>query len=201
MSHSRKDASVIQVFNEVFAKTGVKPIWMEYENWSQREDESNWSWISRHICMPNTVGVFVLLTRNVIDTNDSKRTLPTQNWVAYEIGIAAAASKPVVIFKEEDVDFPAPYLTNYLPYSVTKVLTSDEKEWWGPDYAKIFKDGYMRTTRSIIEDLKTGRECPAPIYRCDNCLLSFHYHGTSSSFKCPCCSAEISARSKQKILG
>ena len=194
MSHSQKDAIVIQVFNEIFAKTGVKPVWMEYDKWSQGEDEPNWSWISRHIDMSDTVGVFVLLTRNVIDTNDSKRTLATQNWVAYEIGIAATASKPVFVFKEEDVDFPVPYLTNYMPYSVTEVLTSDEKEWLSPENAKNAKDRYMRTMRSMIEDLKTGRECPAPKYRCDKCLLSFHYHGTSHSFKCPCCSAEMRAR-------
>jgi hypothetical protein len=195
MSHSRKDATIIEVFNEVFAKTGVKPIWMEYEKWSQRVDEPNWSWISRHIRMPDTVGVFVLLTRNVTDTNNPKRTLATQNWVAYEVGVASTSkpAKPVYVFKEEDVDFPVPYLTNFMPYSVTKVLTSDEKEWLSPEYAEIVKDGYMRATRFMIEDLKTGRKSPAPEYRCDSCLLSFHYHGTSSSFKCPCCSAEIRA--------
>jgi len=196
MSHSQKDAIVKQVFNEVFAKTGVKPIWMEYEKWSQREVEPNWRWISRYIRMLDTVGVFVLLTRNVINISDPKRTLATQNWVAYEVGVASAGkpTKPVYVFRDEDVDFPVPYLTNYMPYSVTEVLTSDEKEWLSPEYAKIVKDGYMRKVRSMIEDLKTGRECPAPKYRCDKCLLSFHYHGTSRSFKCPCCSAEISAR-------
>lgn len=194
MSHSQKDAIVKQVFDEVFAKTGVKPIWMEYEKWSQREDEPNWRWISRYISMPNTLSVFVLLTSNVIDISDPKRALATQNWVAYEIGIAAKLSKPVFVFMEGDVDFPVPYLTNYMPYSVTEVLTSDKREWLSPEYGEDVKDAYMRTMRSMIQDLKAGRECPAPKYRCDNCLLSFHYHGTSSSFKCPCCSAEISAR-------
>ena len=195
LSHSRKDAVVKQVFNEVFAKTEVKPIWMEYEKWSQRKGEPNWSWISRHIRMPNTIAVFVLLTRNVIDINDPRRTLATQNWVCYEIGIASTASKPVVIFKEEDVVFPVPYLTSYMPYSVTKVLTTDKKEWLSCEYAKIVKSGYIRTIRSMIGDLKIGQEIKAPKYRCDSCLTSFHYHGTSHSFKCPCCSEEISTLS------
>lgn len=192
MSHSRKDTIVKKVFSEVFAKTGVKPIWMEYEKWSQRKNEPNWIWISRHIRMPNTIAVFVLLTRNVIDINTPKRTLATQNWVSYEIGVASTASKPVFIFKEEDVDFPVPYLTNYMPYSVTKVLTTDEKEWWSSEYAKIVKSGYIGTIRFMIKDLKIEQESKAPKHRCDSCLTSFHYHGTSHSFKCPCCSKEIS---------
>ncbi len=195
MSHSRKDTSVKQVFNEVFAKTDVKPIWMEYEKWSQRKDEPNWSWISRYIRMPNTIAVFMLLTRNVIDIDDPKRTLATQNWVSYELGVASTASKPVFVFKEEDVDFPVPYLTNYLPYSVTKVLKTDEKEWWSSESAKIVKSGYVRTMHFIIKDLKIGQKFKAPKYRCGSCLTSFHYHGTSCSFKCPCCSKEISTLS------
>jgi hypothetical protein len=194
MSHSRKDADVIQCFSQIFVKTGVKPVWMEYEKWSQKEDEPNWTWISRHICKSNTIGVFVLLTRNVIDNNNTKRTLATQNWIAYEIGIASASSKPVFVFKEEDVDFPVPYLTNYMPYSVTNILTSDEKEWQNHCYAKTVKDSYAKTMRYMIKDLKDGHECPTPKCQCNRCLISFHYHGTDSHFKCPCCSAEISAR-------
>lgn len=196
MSHSQKDALVKQVFDDIFAKTDVKPIWMEYERWSQRKDEPNWRWVSRHISMPETIAVFVLLTRNVINVDYPERTLATQNWVSYEIGVASATSKPVFVFKEEDVDFPVPYLTNYMPYSITKTLTTGEKEWYDPRIAKIVKTAYKRVMHSIINDLKREKKASkAPKCQCGYCLASFHYHGTSASFKCPCCSKEISTLS------
>jgi len=58
---------------------------------------------------------FLILTRNLTKTEY------TQNWVAFEVGVASTIDPtiPVIVFTEENVDFPVPYLTHYFdaPFS------------------------------------------------------------------------------------
>jgi len=54
ISHSRKDHELMEVFRSFFNGTDVKPIFMEYESWS-RKNEANWQWILRHIKTSNAV--------------------------------------------------------------------------------------------------------------------------------------------------
>jgi hypothetical protein len=114
ISNSSRDKKETQFFRNLFDDTNVKPVFMEYEKWS-RNYNPNWFWIKKEI--QKSEALLVVLTKNL-----TKRKY-TQNWVAFEIGVAASRKPPLLIFvfKEEKVDFPVPYLTWYFEEPVTRV--------------------------------------------------------------------------------
>lgn len=93
-------------------------------------------------------GIFLVLTENII------KNKYTQNWVAFEIGVASncSSSLPVFVFREENIDFPVPYLTWYFDEPVTSLnyLKPD-------DFSEMFLDflvlniKYMVLYKSIFE--------------------------------------------------
>lgn len=182
ISHSGKDPKLIKVYRSYFDRTGVKPIFMEYEKWSQSKDEANWELINRYI--KSSEAVFAILSRNVVDHPQ------TQNWVAYEIGVASACEppKPVWVFREEQIKFPVPYLNHYMPYSMD---LNKNYEWWSKEYELIFKKHYSTVMKSIIEESRNYTKTTK--VQCSNCKIIFCYHGTDYEFDCPCCSKSINA--------
>jgi hypothetical protein len=106
ISHSAKDRKAVDYFVEKFTDTGVKPVLMEYEKWSI-EGKPNWKWIKDEI--QKSQKLFLILTKNIVKNEY------TQNWVAFEVGVASTSnpSIPVFVFREEEIDFPVPYLTHY----------------------------------------------------------------------------------------
>ena len=103
ISHSSRDRKKTSFLRNLFDVTNVKPVLMEFEKRS-RNNNPNWSWIKEEI--QKSKALVVVLTKNI-----TKRSF-TQNWVAFEIGVAATCRPPLPIFVfREDVDFPVPYLT------------------------------------------------------------------------------------------
>ena len=112
ISHSADDLAINQFFRDAFDDTYVKPVMMENEKWSRKE-EPNWKWIRKEI--KKSTALFVILTKSVVSK------VQTQNWIAFEIGVAATAipQKPVYVFREEEVNFPVPYLNHYFPTRIS----------------------------------------------------------------------------------
>jgi hypothetical protein len=94
---------------------------MEYEKWS-RNGNPNWRWIKDEI--QKSRALFLILAKNIVKKEY------TQNWVAFEIGVASTCNPPipVFVFKEENIDFPVPYLNHYFdqPLSNTTRLFSKD---------------------------------------------------------------------------
>ena len=113
ISNSAKDSQTVEYFVHKFNDTGVKPVRMEYEQWS-RNCKPNWMWIKDEIQKSKVL--FLLLTKNIIKKEY------TQNRVAFEIGIASMCAPliPVFVFREENIDFPVPYLNHYFDQSFSK---------------------------------------------------------------------------------
>jgi hypothetical protein len=94
---------------------------MEYEKWS-RNKKSNGLWIIEEI--QKSKAIFIIITKNTIKIEH------TQNWVSFEIGVAATCDPkiPIIVFKEQDIDFPIPYLTHYFNESLSNQDLSNQKK-------------------------------------------------------------------------
>ena len=63
ISHSADDLAINQFFRDAFDDTYVKPVMMENEKWSRKE-EPNWKWIRKEI--KKSTALFVILTKSVV---------------------------------------------------------------------------------------------------------------------------------------
>ncbi len=179
ISHSGKDREIVNAIIKSFEGTGVRPLLMEdVQDEVLRDGEANWQWIRKQIW--NSEALFVILSKGLTAREH------TQNWVAFEIGVAAGCEppKPVFVIIGENVVFPVPYLNHYFPYSVTNkppgFRESSEILWKGN------VDGLMKT---YIQDPYLAPKTKQ--INCRQCRTDFYMHGADSDFKCPCCNAMI----------
>jgi hypothetical protein len=185
ISHSGKDQDVKNEIANVFADTGTKQVFMEYERYS-RDGKPNWKWIRDEI--RKSKAVFVILTRNINSTPQ------TRNWVSFEIGVAATCDPPipVYVFREEDVNFPVPYLSVYFPLRVFKPPHTTRISASKPANASIiaFRKALQRLVKILIlSDL--SELSSAALAECEECKNSFSYFGNMPDFPCPCCTNKI----------
>jgi len=99
----------------------------------------------------------------------------TQNWIAYEIGLACALRKDVwVLCDGVTINFPVPYLNNYCPGMID-----------------VAGSGFEVAMLSLYQE---GRSFPLNTWgrgiRCRNCGAEFNLHMTvpkGMSIVCPTC--------------
>lgn len=115
ISHSKHDPNV-DFFHRVFSGLKTDAIWMEYEN----IDPPPWKTIRENVNKSDAV--FVLLSSPLL------YQIHTNNWVSFEVGLAANCRKilsplglDVYVFEPryQLVDFPVPYCTHYMLYEQT----------------------------------------------------------------------------------
>lgn len=106
LSHSQRDAEIIQIFSNAFNDTKVVPILMEYEKFTNPP----WKEIKNRI--QNSSALFVLLGPNI------QYSEYTKHWIIYEIGIADSFNKQIWIFEDvrNEVFFPIPHVNHYVLY-------------------------------------------------------------------------------------
>lgn len=179
ISHSGKDREIVDAIIKSFDGTGVRPLLMEdVQEDVLRDGEANWQWIRKQI--KESEALFVILSKGLIAREH------TQNWVAFEIGVAAGCEppKPVFVIMGENVTFPVPYLNHYFPYSITNKP---------PGFQQVseilWKGNVDRLMKTFIQN--PSLEPAAPLTCCHQCRTEFYMHGADSGFKCPCCSAPI----------
>jgi hypothetical protein len=175
ISHSGKDRDILDEILQSFSGTGVEPVLMEER---LHNGEPNWLWIKREI--QKSDALFVILSRGLVAQEH------TQNWVAFEIGVAAGCEppKPVFVITGESVRFPVPYLDHYFPYSMTvktpRFAGVPDSEWKGAI------DGVMK------QYIRNPRHSPEmDRVSCRGCRVSFYAHGSEREFNCPCCAQKM----------
>ena len=101
VSHSQYDKDIRASFDAIFARTGVKSVCMEFE----QIYPPAWQEIKNAITASETV--FLLLGPKI------RKSIYTQNWIAFEVGLSCAFGKRVWVFEQMDskIDFPIPYVT------------------------------------------------------------------------------------------
>jgi hypothetical protein len=183
ISHSSRDRNQMQFFQDLFDDTNVKPIFMEFEKWS-RNYNPNWLWIRKEI--RKSKALFVVLTKNITERKH------TQNWVSFEIGVAAGCKPPlpIFVFREEDVDFPVPCLTWFFDEPVTRVDHLEPQE-----FSEVLLDFLILLFRyQVLAHVFASVLDPSPpnqgnefFMKCNNCYLQFNYFGMNNKIHCPCC--------------
>jgi hypothetical protein len=171
ISHSGKDREIVDAIIRSFNDTGVKPILVEDMEWSSNP-EPNWLWIKNQII--KSQALFVILSKGLVAQEY------TQNWVAFEIGVAAGCDppKPVCVMTGEQVKFPVPYLNHFFPYSITGAgIRSKRQALW-----KGGSDNMIKLC--ILQPNYTPEE---GLVRCGYCRTEFYMHGIEQEFECPCC--------------
>ena len=99
VSHSKRDVTIRQFFDSIFADTKVAAVRMEFE-----ELHSTPSVDIRNRIMQSDA-LFVLLGQNLTFSQY------TENWVGFEVGIATALNKPIWVMERfgDKVQFPFHY--------------------------------------------------------------------------------------------
>jgi len=179
VSHSQYDKDIRASFDTVFARTGVKSVCMEFEQISQLPA---WQPIKNEIKASETV--FLLLGPNI------RSSIHTQNWVAFEVGLACAYGKDVWVFEQDNshIEFPIPYLTDYMIYNL-----EDPNHF---DYVRSIIEGYANPTYvlPLNVDSRTKRNIPKGILvtcQHQNCGSHYSLHTDVKSFSCPSCRQQI----------
>lgn len=182
VSHSQYDRDIRMRFSEIFAIAGVMCKYMEFE----KIYPPAWTEIKEQIKISEAV--FLLLGPNI------RRTSFTENWVAFEVGLSCAFGKDVWVFEPMDshIDFPIPYLTDYMLYNL------EIQDHF--DYIRSITEGYKRPLTILpLGDARTKRNIPKGIItNCthENCLSKFQLHTDVPNLYCPICRQFINRSEK-----
>lgn len=208
ISHSRKDEKLLEDTKEIFKETKVVPV--IYDN---RKGE-HWKNIREDI--RNSDAMFLLLGR---DTNpDNRERAHTQNWIAFEGGIACGCEpkKRLVVFhpaydqnnpnKYDENEYVIPYLTDYIYYDSNNSWSYDialdiirffdpystrlirEKLLKLPDVTSIEHNNYITIYWDSKED---GIATYSGKIECPNCHLKFNLVSCNNAILCPACKEQI----------
>ena len=123
--------------------------------------------ISNSIGAQNTKGLIVLLGENIHSSPGSP--VHTQNWVNFEVGVAAGYKKPVLVFEEygHDINFSIPYVSDYCRYNI------DDKS--------VGPIGDLLAQRIL------QRRRPRRLIRCAGCDATYFYWNSDVIERCPVC--------------
>ena len=122
LSHTQRDVDVSYIFCDACELAGVKPFMAEFEPlglpaWKTIRDE-----------IRKSRALFFVIGKELVGAQDSSDPSwhHTQSWIAYEIGVACEREKDVwVICDDTKMNFPVPYLNNYLPITLENKQSFD----------------------------------------------------------------------------
>jgi hypothetical protein len=117
LSHSRKDLKIVNSIFKICERTKVKPLIAEFEDIERGKIGAE-----EIRAMISHSDMFLLfLSENVFDGKDIAKTVYTQNWVNFELGVAyaqkATFKQLICVFEPfSQLHFPIPYLDYYILY-------------------------------------------------------------------------------------
>jgi hypothetical protein len=180
ISHSKHDKEYCDSFDLACARAGLQSFRSEFEN----IETPPWKTIKREINQSSALFLligkkFTEIQRSLtINTPEYMSWVFTQNWIAYEIGVAAQKGIEVwVLCENPDIYFPVPYLTN-LYFWEGNLANPNQRE------LVIFLKVYSKNNL-IIFDKKTKYTCSNP-----NCKATYNIIQSLAKgikLKCPSC--------------
>jgi len=148
VSHTQRDEEFCDIFDRACARVGIRAFRSEFE----KIDLPAWSTIRDAI--RKSKALFLLVGKEL----SRAQALPnfswsyTQNWIAYEIGVACERNIDVwVVCDNVEINFPVPYLNNYLPRSLR-----DRNIF---NYFIQILDFYAKGANTTFPDSKSVIEC------------------------------------------
>jgi len=183
VSHTQKDEDFCNKFDIVCARVGVKAFRSELENIFAPPYKTIKN------AMNNSIALFFLVGKQLAE-NQKMGGIEweyTQNWIAYEIGLACQLGIDVwAICDDVVLNFPMPYINNYSTISLHR-----EDAFY-----------YMKT---VLLEYVQGRTFPFPYVTSDgvslgwicgfpDCKMEFNYHVRylkGTTIVCPHCLREF----------
>jgi len=179
VSHTQRDVEFCDIFDRACARVGIRAFRSEFEKIKLP------AWETIRDAIRKSRALFLLIGKELVRA----QALPdplwpyTQNWIAYEIGIACQREIDVwVICDDVTINFPVPYLNNYLPVSLRHTEVFDS-------FLEVLKI-YARGLGIAFPDPQYAIECP---YTAD-CKAIYNLPlqlQPSSTIICPQCLHEI----------
>ena len=191
VSHTKKDEKFCDIFDRACARVGIDAFRSEFEDikcpaWKTIKDEIN-----------NSTAVFFLVGKELVKSqnSDDPNWKFTQNWIAYEIGLACQKGCDVwAICDDVIINFPMPYINNYLPVSLRHKDTFNFfKDFILEEYRNenSFPFPYKDAQQRIV-----GVKCPKK-----NCRAEFNLHlKIPPMFTCPQCLKHFVLKANYTLL-
>lgn len=173
-SHTKLDEKTCNKFDIIAAREGMRVFRSEYET----IEPPAWETIKRE--MKRSVALFLLVGPELVKSQENavaKEWKFTQNWIAYEVGLACALGIDVwVLCNGVEINFPVPYLNNY---SVGKF------EIKKGTFERNTLRRYLNGETYPLGKWKHNLACPY-----ENCGAKFNFHSVvkeDSKVPCPTC--------------
>jgi len=173
MSHTKSDKEFCDRFDVAAARVGVKVFRSEFEEIKPP------AWKTIKKAMDASSAMFLLVGKELVKAQKASEKDPilreewkhTQNWIAYEIGLACARKIDVwVVCDGVKINFPVPYLNNYAIFGEQKwirdILEIYSKEEtfplgkWDRKDSCIYKE--CKATYNFHSAVKKGEEVICP---------------------------------------
>lgn len=174
VSHTKKDEGFCDRFDRACARAGVKSF--------RSEDEiiTPPPWRDIKNAMKRSFAMFLLVGKNLVKQQESHgpEWEYTQNWIAYEIGLACERGIDVwVVCEDVNINFPVPYFNNY---DVHDIRTKDQI-----NFMKWVLESYDRGQSFPFPYNNRGVPCPN-----NKCAIEFNLHSVlhpNADVICPHC--------------
>jgi hypothetical protein len=176
-SHTQLDVETCNRFDIVAAREGVKVFRSEYET----IEPPAWETIKTE--MKRSKALFLLVGPELVKSQQimSEDWKFTQNWIAYEVGLACALEIDVwVVCDDVVINFPVPYVNNY---SLGAIETAAK------GFERIVLRHYAQGEIYPFGRSNMGLACPH-----EGCGAKFNLHNRMSkgnSIVCPTCLRKI----------
>ena len=177
LSHTRMDKDFCDYFDSICARVGIRAFRSEFETIVAP------AWFTITSAVRTSTALFLLIGQELAAKQASHglEWEYTQNWIAFEIGLAAQLGIPVWICVDEGVtiNFSVPYATDYI---------IGERESNRP-YLRDVLTYYNQILRFSHPGQNYVVRCPY-----DNCQLDFRFHNAMSAgsiVACPQCLGQI----------
>ncbi|MCB4792051.1 MAG: hypothetical protein LHV68_09205 [Elusimicrobia bacterium] len=200
ISHTKHDKEFLNSLDTVLARCELGSFR------SELEQISNPAWKTLRDEMRKSTAMFLVIGNN-FRTLQSQGTLSwkhTQNWIAYEIGMACQLELDVWVICENipRLNFPVPYLNNYIYVNLSGLAFLGGKPTHSD--AKINSFEYLK---SVLDQYSKGYQFPinSKSINCPykNCGATYNLHNNfhnSQSFICPQCLQSLSFKVRQPSL-
>ncbi len=185
VSHTKKDKDAYNKLDAVFARLPISAYRAEFENIEPP------AWIEIKKAMDASMAMFLLVGPELSKNQSSMESVwrYTQNWIAYEIGLASQRGIDVwCVCIGSMINFPMPYANNYF-YAKDLFEKSDDFNHLR-EIIKSYSDGthFSHPFKNQFGE-SFGLICPF-----ENCKLQFNLHTRQcikSHIRCPQCNHYI----------
>ena len=212
ISHSRQDTELTLNIVKALENIGSTAVAMEYVQ-RDSSDVPDWDRIRSEVAAADHPMLF--------KTDNAIKTDYTENWVMFEVGLAAALKKRLLVFERRgpQITFPIPYVTGYMlfdPQKVADVLQVQaiarviRKELTATKTRKLEKRGKKEEFSGLallalfvpeilvalivlgtLVGLASAVVGPVPV-TCGRCRSRYRYYaGVLDPFKCPVCLCDV----------